>query len=145
MKPESNGLASGGAETSLGSCATAGLVVTECNEAALLIHSTVSPFWIVTVRGTNLGGVSVILTSTVLAAAIDGTAPATKISEPQTVNLLALIDVARDAIPSSQWEKKGADLIGRGGTKDGILEVTQPQGRRIHRKLDSAIQDGPSC
>src|SRR5438105_1830935 len=80
MKPESNGLASGGAETSLGSCATAGLVVTECNEAALLIHSTVSPFWIVTVSGTNLGGVSVILISTVFAAAIDGTAPATKIS-----------------------------------------------------------------
>ncbi len=35
--------------------------------------------------------------------------------EPQTVNLLPLIDPARDAVPSGQWEQKAGELIGKGG------------------------------
>src|ERR1700757_4774550 len=61
MKPESNGLAPDGSDTSDGFSAIEGSPSTECRVFALLIHSTVSPALMVILSGRNFGGLSLIL------------------------------------------------------------------------------------
>src|SRR5215472_15299710 len=73
MKPESKGFAPGGNATSAGLRAMEGSPSTECRGLASLTHSIVCPVLIVTLSGRNLGGLSLILTTTAGAfAAIAG-------------------------------------------------------------------------
>src|SRR5579875_258244 len=72
MNPESKDFAPGGSFTSAGFCAESASVVTSCSVFAVFCHSTVVPTGILRLSGWYCGGLSVIVTTTVLPAARAG-------------------------------------------------------------------------